>query len=226
MTEYTVRVESRFKNARLYRAIEERSVCLHHSANSAALHEIGPIKAFCDLHGLKLDIVYQLINLKLSPRYVASPKRSPQKRDGHYRPICLQLASLLDADVDWLFPAELYAASLKSVVGHLSTSQFISLAAAKSDPALMVAPSPDDAVMHEQLFGAIHTSLSTLTPREQQVIRLRFGLEADEEEHTLEQAAQTLHVSRERIRQIENRALRKLRHPTRSRRLKPYIDAL
>jgi len=65
--------------------------------------------------------------------------------------------------------------------------------------------------------------LNTLTPREERVIKMRFGLE-DGTEHTLEEVGQNFAVTRERIRQIEAKALRKLRHPSRSRRLRAFLD--
>ena len=65
--------------------------------------------------------------------------------------------------------------------------------------------------------------LETLTPREKKVLRLRFGLE-DGRARTLEEVGQTFGVTRERIRQIEAKALRKLRHPSRSKKLKDFLD--
>jgi RNA polymerase primary sigma factor len=67
--------------------------------------------------------------------------------------------------------------------------------------------------------------LRTLTPREEKVIKMRFGLE-DGSEHTLEEVGQSFAVTRERIRQIEAKALRKLRHPSRSRKLKAFMDGI
>ena len=65
--------------------------------------------------------------------------------------------------------------------------------------------------------------LHTLTPREASIIRMRFGLE-DGSERTLEEVGQNFQVTRERIRQIEAKALRKMRHPSRSRRLRAFLD--
>ena len=67
--------------------------------------------------------------------------------------------------------------------------------------------------------------LRTLTPREERVIKMRFGLE-DGSEHTLEEVGQSFQVTRERIRQIEAKALRKLRHPSRSRKLKAFVEGV
>ncbi|NLB17007.1 MAG: sigma-70 family RNA polymerase sigma factor, partial [Clostridiales bacterium] len=65
--------------------------------------------------------------------------------------------------------------------------------------------------------------LRTLTPREEQVLRLRFGLD-DGRTRTLEEVGKVFNITRERIRQIEAKALRKMRHPSRSKRLKDYLD--
>lgn len=85
------------------------------------------------------------------------------------------------------------------------------------------APAPADAASHTMLREQLSDVLSTLTPREEKVLRLRFGLE-DGRSRTLEEVGKEFNVTRERIRQIEAKALRKLRHPSRSRKLKDYLD--
>ena len=84
-------------------------------------------------------------------------------------------------------------------------------------------PSPADAAAFSMLKDQLNEVLSTLTEREQEVLRLRFGLD-DGRQRTLEEVGQQFNVTRERIRQIEAKALRKLRHPNRSRRLKDYLE--
>ncbi len=102
------------------------------------------------------------------------------------------------------------------------------------------APAPADAASHTMLREQLADVLSTLTPREEKVLRLRFGLEdgrsrtleevrlrfglEDGRSRTLEEVGKEFNVTRERIRQIEAKALRKLRHPSRSRKLKDYLD--
>ena len=83
--------------------------------------------------------------------------------------------------------------------------------------------SPADAVINLNLRAQTGQVLKSLSPREEKVIMMRFGLE-DGSEHTLEEVGQRFAVTRERIRQIEAKALRKLRHPSRSRRLKAFVD--
>ena len=83
--------------------------------------------------------------------------------------------------------------------------------------------SPAEAVININLKEQTESVLKTLTPREEQVIKMRFGL-GDGSEHTLEEVGQRFSVTRERIRQIEAKALRKLRHPSRSRMLKAFLE--
>ena len=86
-----------------------------------------------------------------------------------------------------------------------------------------IIPSPPDAVIHINLKEQIENALKTLTEREAKVLKMRFGL-GDGNEHTLEEVGQQFKVTRERIRQIEAKALRKLKHPSRSRKLKSFTN--
>ncbi len=87
------------------------------------------------------------------------------------------------------------------------------------------AVSPSEAIIGVNLKEYTSQVLRTLTPREERVIKLRFGLE-DGSEHTLEEVGQSFQVTRERIRQIEAKALRKLRHPSRSRKLRAFVEGV
>jgi len=88
----------------------------------------------------------------------------------------------------------------------------------------MTALSPADAVMAVHLQDQTRKVLATLTPREEQVLRLRFGI-GERTDHTLEEVGTRFGVTRERIRQIEAKALRKLRHPSRARRLRTFSES-
>ncbi|HAR94421.1 MAG TPA: RNA polymerase sigma factor RpoD [Deltaproteobacteria bacterium] len=85
-------------------------------------------------------------------------------------------------------------------------------------------PVPQDSVIFRDLMEQLNKTLSTLTPKEERVIRMRFGI-GEKYDHTLEEVGQVFEVTRERIRQIEAKALKKLRHPTRAKRLKCFADA-
>jgi RNA polymerase primary sigma factor len=82
---------------------------------------------------------------------------------------------------------------------------------------------PVDAASRQLLKEQIRSALGVLSEREREVLEMRFGL-ADGQDHTLEEVGRHLGVTRERIRQIEAKALRKLRHPTRSRQLRDYLE--
>jgi hypothetical protein len=85
--------------------------------------------------------------------------------------------------------------------------------------------SPAEAVINLNLKEQTESVLKTLTPREEKVIKMRFGV-GDGSEHTLEEVGQSFAVTRERIRQIEAKALRKLRHPSRSRKLRAFLEGI
>ena len=82
---------------------------------------------------------------------------------------------------------------------------------------------PEDAAAFTMLKNRLNEVLDTLTPREEKVLKLRFGLD-DGRPRTLEEVGKEFNVTRERIRQIEAKALRKLRHPSRSKKLKDYLE--
>jgi RNA polymerase primary sigma factor len=82
---------------------------------------------------------------------------------------------------------------------------------------------PSEAASYTMLREQLEEVLSTLSPREEQVLRMRFGLD-DGNIHTLEEVGKAFDVTRERIRQIESKALRKLRHPSRSKKLRDFLS--
>jgi len=84
-------------------------------------------------------------------------------------------------------------------------------------------PNPGDQLIDQNLADQTRKVLATLTPREERVLRMRFGI-GQSADHTLEEVGQDFEVTRERIRQIEAKALRKLRHPSRSKRLRSFLE--
>ncbi|GAJ09859.1 unnamed protein product, partial [marine sediment metagenome] len=107
--------------------------------------------------------------------------------------------------------------SLDSLMGEEKNSQ---LGDSIEDSNVLI---PSDAATKQLLKEQIDEVLSTLTPREQRVLQLRFGLE-DGRSRTLEEIGREFKLTRERIRQIEAKALKRLRHPSRSRKLKEYLE--
>ena len=107
--------------------------------------------------------------------------------------------------------------SLETPVGEEDDSSLGDLVADQN------AINPADAVLEQSLTSTTWLVLSTLTEREKRVLQMRFGI-GDSSNHTLEEVGQDFEVTRERIRQIEAKALRKLRHPSRSRKLKAFLE--
>jgi RNA polymerase sigma factor (sigma-70 family) len=209
----TVRVEARFKNARLYNAIAAASVPLGSSRRAQALHEQGPVAAFCRLHGLVYQSVSDLLGLRAKP----------VTANGEIRAVCLQLAAVLEMDVKHLFPAELYEIRWpRRLVTEASHERFLALGAANRAEVLQLPASQEEDVAARELRDAMTAALDKLDPRMANVLRWRYGLDG-EPELTYEEIGAKLNLTRERARQIEYRALRQLRHPSRSRALRGHL---
>ncbi len=108
--------------------------------------------------------------------------------------------------------------SLESPVGEEEASQMGDFIEDRG------AVNPQDAILHSSLAEGTRRVLATLAPREEQVLKMRFGI-GERSNHTLEEVGQDFAVTRERIRQIEAKALRKLRHPSRSRMLRDFMES-
>lgn len=135
------------------------------------------------------------------------------------QPTAQEIAVDLGVDseqVEWMLKVSWRPMSLEQPVGEEEDNEFGSFIEDEN------APSPTQAAFDNLLKEKIEQVLSTLTPREQRILRLRFGL-VNGKCYTLEEVGQKFGLTRERIRQIEARALRRLRHPRRSRQLKDYL---
>ena len=140
----------------------------------------------------------------------AKADNTPIPADVHHR------LSRAAAKVNRILRAAEEPMSLESPVGGEDNSQLSDFI--EDEDAL----EPMDAAAREMLRESVKNALAVLSDRERQVLELRFGL-VDGKDHTLEEVGQYFNVTRERIRQIESKALRKLRHPTRSRHLRDYL---
>lgn len=210
----TLRVEVRFRNSRLVDAIRGYEMpAMGHTVHARALERYGPMARFCRLHGLSYAAVCELATLKSGPLL----------KNGTLRPVAAELASILEHHPTWLFPAELYKLTWpRAVAFDMEPAGLVSLQAAP-DEALALPPVQEALVLARETSKSLAGVLETLTPREEKILRLRFGL-AGGREHTLKEIAESFTLSKDRIRQIEMKALRKMRHPSRSRQLRELID--
>jgi RNA polymerase sigma factor (sigma-70 family) len=196
-----VRIELRAKNAELHRVV---------TANG------GTVASFCRDHGgLSQQTVGGFINLTVSP----------YMKDGRPRPITVKLSEIAVMLVEDLFPTSLYRTLVTGpLVGEVSVDRFVALSTARM---LSLPAAQETTVEQGELQATLAGVLKTITPRERLVITRRFGLDVggheDDDRPTYEEVGAELGVTLERVRQIEKTALRKLRHPSRSRALRAYI---
>ena len=207
-----LRVILRFKNALLLDAIERK------------FGDVS-IKELATIIGMSYNTIISLINLRQSPfalRHTKYRGKESFSVDGYiYTPSSIKLAGILDCLVEDLFPLTLYKLDLPDKVQKdFPSVQMLSLQEARKQKLLTMENYEED-FDKPFLQDDINFLLSTLTPREERVIKMRFGLDG-EDEHTLDETAAQLGISKERIRQIERRGLLKLRHPARKSFLKEY----
>lgn len=178
------------------------------------------VAQFCSRHGLNPSHVGPLLNLVAQPRRPEKKKNGDRNKDGgELKQLPRQLCDITGYSGEELFPPLLYLDSMtRSGVAEVSSAQFVGLSAARR---FALPPAQDEELDGAKQHEVLEAVLATLTPREERVLRQRFGLDGDE--RTLEQVGDALGVGRERARQIEQKALRKLRHPSRADHLKPFL---
>jgi RNA polymerase sigma factor (sigma-70 family) len=188
-------VQSRFRNLILWEAMAGR--------NSAEV---------CREIKINQAVFGKLLNLRISPfkKYCTTEERT-------YTRAARAIAKHFKILPEDMFPESLYSLELPDKVERSYASvELLPLLAAARMPTLL--SSPEEETEKIELKSVLEELLHTVTPREERIIRMRFGLE-DGEEHTLNDVASVFNLTTERIRQIETRALRKLRHPSRSEKL-------
>ena len=172
----------------------------------------GSVNAFCRHHRLQPTEVGRLLNLSMSP-YLSST--------GDLAALPRRLCALTGLGRDVLWPPHLYSGVLpQGAVAEVSGLLLVSLREARH---LALPAAQEDAQITEELKENVQVVLNTLPPRQAYVIASLFGLTADETPRTKVEIAADLCISAARVQQIETRALRKLRHPSRSRALRPFL---
>lgn len=193
------RVEVKVKNNNILRMLEK-----------SGYRTVGE---FCRLNGLmsQVSIIGDLVNLK----------RSPLDFRGNYLAIIGKMCDLLMCSPEDLFSEVQLTTALESnkrtMVVQEAEAKF--MLQNQTDPLLL-----EDQLAKDRLEGKVGEMLSTLTPREQKVISMRFGLGDYGSVHTFEDVAKAFDCTRERIRQIEAKALRKMRNPSRHGMVRDYVE--
>lgn len=161
--------------------------------------------------GVNLGTYAKLVGLRLSPKTKKGKWRIPVKR----------LAKFFKCCEEDLFPPNLESVINPSASKEVRADEIAQLCAPQEQLRLM-APDPEQVIIGEEVKHALYDELGTLTAREETVIRMRFGL-GDEKESTLEEIGKHFGVGRQRIREIEAKALHKLRHPARAKKITETI---
>lgn len=152
---------------------------------------------------------------------IINMKRSPINKDGRFSNIIEQTAQILGCSPEDLFSDVQLHTVLETNKHHIAVNEAEMKFMLETDNQHKLL---ENIVLDDQCSKAVEKQLNTLTPREQKVINMRFALGDYSKEHTFEEISIELDVTKERIRQIECKALRKLRHPDRAESLKEFLD--
>jgi len=174
-------------------------------------HGYTNMAKFAKDEGMSLTGLYELVNLKTAPIGV----------EGEFIKAAKELMEILGAcPIDLWTTEQLTLALRKNSIEKELSKEALQIAL-QSDARSLIGL-PYEEVSEQEQTELVKDVLDSLTPREAKVLRIRFGI-GDEEEHSLEEAGKRFNVSKERIRQIESKALRHMRHPSRSDKLKKLL---
>lgn len=209
-----LRVEFKFKNAILFKKLRDY------------FGEKLTLKAISEEIGVGYSSLVGLLSLGYSPFVTQRKKKGWAEINGiEYTAAAMKIADFfICADPAELFPLSLYSIRFpKKYHRDLRSVEILSLQEAAAQRLLPAVEMYEDDMDLPMLQADVAESLTTLTHREETVIRLRFGIDGGNE-MTLEAVAKELKINKQRIHQIEQKALRKLRHPARSLKLRSYIE--
>lgn len=173
------------------------------------------VSQFCEQNGMAKTQLTDLISLRAPPL----------TKEGEFRESAKKLMENLCALPTDLWTSEQLTMELKRNTNtkEVSLDAMLSVLGINAEEALRMIepPKPDDILEEKEKTAVINEILESLTPKEEKVLRMRFGLECDE--HTLEETGKKLRVTKERIRQIEAKAIRKIKHPARAVELRKLL---
>ncbi len=191
--------------------LKVRNNIILYKLEKAGYKTIGEV---CRLHGV-MKYVGHLGD-------IVSMKYSPLDSEGNFRPCITWLSEILGcAEIDLFTDTQLnivLKTNKKYIAVNEAEMKYMLENSEQKNKLL------EEIIQDDQMENSLNKELETLTPREQKVINMRFGLGEYSREHTLEECGVELNVTRERLRQIEAKALRKLRHPSRADNLREFIE--
>lgn len=205
----SLRVELRFKNAVLFHLLEEKYGSLRKK------HYYGFMRQASEAIGINYQTLVDLVALRQNAYTTFQPGRPHPEFLVPRKPAKL-VAEALGVPVDIAFPADLYSQKFETVVVDVEPSKMLPLSAALALPA----PEPD--TRNEELHSALKDALGTLKPKERRAIELLSGF-AGSEPLTTRETAHKMKLSPARVGQIRDKAMRKLRHPSRSHTLREFL---
>ena len=201
-----IAAEVRFKNGLLYRAVQK----------------CGSQSKLAEFLGVKPTQIGAWLNFRECPKFRTVARRHHEL----YELIDAKLVSLIGYGLEEVFPIEVEvnkeALKIHRMMVHMADVPVEMLCEAGVAPKLPL--SPEVSLRLLEMGDRVRDAVQMLNPRQEKVIAMRFGLPPYSKEHTLEEVACEFGVTRERIRQVEAKALRLLRHPKLSRRLKEYFE--
>lgn len=192
------RIEVKVKNNKLLEKIEEAGY--------------ESIAAFCRACGLHQTAVGRFINMVQAP---------VNQLTGEYSQSFMKMVDFLRCMPEDIFPKAQMQEAMK--VNKITTKADISDVQSLTTSLRTIALPPEQKMIFEEAQTSIQRAMETLTPREQRVLMLRFGF-YDGIEHTFDEIGEKFNISRERIRQIERKAIRKMRHPQRSKEIRKTME--
>lgn len=184
-----------------------------------AAERVGGARALGKYLGLRYEYIIGLLNMRLYPGF----RRESTSID--WSTVESRLVRLTGLTLEDVFPPELATSEfmkeprVRTVIADIQPEQL-----SKAHERLALPPIQEERSAAQELEGRATAVVDTLTSREAEIIKRRFGMAPYGYEHTLDEITAQQKVGKERIRQIQARALRKLRHPTRSRQLLPFLD--
>ena len=193
------RIEIKVKNNRLLTKIEGAGY--------------SSVAKFADTIGMNRTVIYRIVSMK----------SAALDEEGYYRPEALRIAKFLNCTPQDIYPPAQMRGAMKENKAQITANanEVDSLTSSLRTLAF----SPERKMILDEAKQALKAVMMTLTPKEQRILDLRYGLTYGEEK-TLDEVGAMFGVSRERIRQFESKALRKMRHPHRSKELRANLDEL